>query len=113
MQSGRLGVPDGVKHRSRRGWILLAIIVFGGVSAIGLWYEIGIPGAEHGKPPPPTKKSVKAEAERMPSKPEKPVVSVPVKTSADGSKLENQKIKQMIEQVQQMRNEMGQVENQH
>lgn len=108
MQSGRLGVPDGVKHRSRRGWILLALIGFGGFSAIGLWYEVGIAGAAHGKaPPPPEKKSVNTGAKRTPSKQQSPVRRYPVKISTDGSKVENQKIQEMIKQVRQMQHEIG------
>ncbi|TQN51904.1 hypothetical protein DLNHIDIE_01785 [Acidithiobacillus thiooxidans ATCC 19377] len=107
-------MPEDVKHRSRRGWMLLAIIGFSGLFAVVLWYEIGVSGAKHGTPPPPVRakavKRVQPEEEKLPPK---KIMQIPAKRSqAETAKEDaaNQKIQLMIEQVQKMRKEVEQVQ---
>lgn len=92
----------------------MAIIGFGGLFAVVLWYEIGVSGAKHGTPPPPVRtkavKRVQPEAKKSP-----PIksVQIPAKQSqAETAKEDeaNQKIRLMIEQVQKMRQEVEQVQ---
>lgn len=107
-------MPEDVKHRSRRGWMLLAIIGFSGLFAVVLWYAVGVSGAKHGTPPPPvrTKHAKMVRSEAVKSQPKKRVQAPAKQSQAETAKEDaaNQKIQLMIEQVQKMRQEVEQVQ---
>lgn len=114
MQSGRLGIPVEVRHRYRRGWILLLLIVLGGMLAAGLWYAVGVHGPKHGTPPPPAHKDRAIRQKLVPIKQAKPAPEVQVQkvpaVVVQGKEAQSLRIQQMIEQVEKMQQEVKQQE---